>query len=262
MNNLLNLEIYKLFKRKSFYICFAILLFFGITNTITFSVMDKFLSLEELEALGMGYLLSTDFNSYILQILGDTDTILIILAVFTSLFISSDYSSGAIKNISSRGYSRLSIYLSKLVTVLFATLIYLVIYIVFITGISALIWGTSDFTAVLFKEALAIISTQIFIYLAMIAIYMLVGTIFENGALVVTINVGFTFLSVLIFQIVDLLLKSDLIIGKFWLTSMIAQIAHYKIDISEMTRVLITTGVYFIIAIVFGCIHFIKKDIK
>ena len=123
MIKLLNSNFYRLKKSMTFWVLLILMGYFGI------------FIYDNNNGLGM-----CDYNCIGKIILGFNTFIFIILPIFTSLFIGTEYSDGGIKNKIIKGHTRTNIYLANLLTSMIVSFIYSVIYIIFM-NIMGLIWG-------------------------------------------------------------------------------------------------------------------------
>ncbi len=116
MGQLFRFEFRKLFRQKSFYICGCVLIGLILLTAITLNMIYS-LSQGNMEAGGVTVSASDDGFLYtgIYMLVGavSSSNFTIVLAIFLSLFVCSDYTNGTLKNIIARGYSRTRIYAVK-----------------------------------------------------------------------------------------------------------------------------------------------------
>lgn len=129
MLNLLSADFYKLKKSKSFYICLVIL-----AAIVSYIIADFSSSAHIKEQLSPStfhwiYMLFEEkaFLPYFIPVLQ---------AIFITMLITNEYSTGTIKDSVSLGFGRTNIYLSKLFTVSVGTMIMMFVAI-FFTGITS-----------------------------------------------------------------------------------------------------------------------------
>ena len=103
MSRLLKFEFYKLIKNKAFIICSAITLGLNIFTVVAIKVITVLTNETFFPISGAGYMLLT---------LGSSFTM--IISVFTSLFVCSDYEQETIKNVYSRGFSRPNVFFCEI----------------------------------------------------------------------------------------------------------------------------------------------------
>ena len=110
MQELLKLEFRKLTKQKSLYICLAIMLSLILLSAIVYKVLMS-------TSIDMGDFV-TDLNNidgifFTLTTLSNAD-FFIILGIVVAITFCFDFEEHTIRNIFARGYSRTSLYFSKL----------------------------------------------------------------------------------------------------------------------------------------------------
>lgn len=112
MNKLVNFELRKLRKTKSFYKCLIISSVLAVLNALILkSAAD---TTGELYAAG----------SYILKYTS-SGMLTLIIGIFTAIFVTEDFSGGTIKNIYAKGYSRKVVYIAKYIASTISALIFL-----------------------------------------------------------------------------------------------------------------------------------------
>ena len=130
MGQLFRFEFRKLFRQKSFYICGCVLIGLILLTAVTLNMIYS-LSQGNMEAGGVTVSASDDGFLYtgIYMLVGavSSSNFTIVLAVFLSLFVCSDYTNGTLKNIIARGYSRTRIYAVKYMVSLAATTFYTIV---------------------------------------------------------------------------------------------------------------------------------------
>jgi membrane protein len=109
MRKLLRFEFRKLFRQKSFYSCNILLLIFIFLSAVISKVVVD--NAEELTVP-----LPTTFEMVRSALQGGN--VILILGVFTALFVCSDYTDGTMKNIYAKGYGRTNVYFSELIAVI------------------------------------------------------------------------------------------------------------------------------------------------
>ena len=117
MFNLLKLELHKLFKQPSFYICNLIIILISlISYIINITLVQSDISL--------------DFNNILINHLSNNN-LLLISGIFIALYSTKDYNEDTLKNIYSRGYSRNKVYLAKFLIILIFIFISFILSLLF-----------------------------------------------------------------------------------------------------------------------------------
>lgn len=121
MINILKVDFYKIFKAKSFYVIGAILTVLSAFSSYLYAK----LTLDSINEGGMFSLPGVElgfFNSFFANVQG----VFTYISIFVVLFMCSEFSNGTIKNIVTTGYPRENIYLSKFITSVVGSIIYMV----------------------------------------------------------------------------------------------------------------------------------------
>ena len=134
MFKLLNFEFRKLIRQKSFYICIAAMLALLVGSAYTTELMTAKSGVEDPSLSGISYLMEAISGSALSAV----------LAVFIPLFICEDYASGTIRNIVTRGFSRLEIFVAKLIAVLAATVLMTVVCLAAAYLVGTAFWGAGE----------------------------------------------------------------------------------------------------------------------
>ena len=134
MFKLLNFEFRKLIRQKSFYICIAAMLALLVGSAYTTELMTAKSGVEDPSLSGISYLMEAISGSALSAV----------LAVFIPLFICEDYASGTIRNIVTRGFSRLEMFIAKLIAVLAATVLMTAVCLAAAYLVGTAFWGAGE----------------------------------------------------------------------------------------------------------------------
>lgn len=174
MINLLRADFYKLRRSKSFYICLGIL-----AVVVVYIIIDFRSSAQIKEELSAStfhwiYMLFKEraFLPYFIPLLQ---------AIFISMLITSEYSTGTIKDSVSLGFGRSKIYMSKLITVSAGSIIMMIVA-VFTTGITSIfvfgIYGSFSMYDLLLLIRMLLI--QGLLYTAYGSIFLMIAFLIKN----------------------------------------------------------------------------------
>lgn len=126
MIKLLNAEFTRLRKSKSFWVGLAFSILFGFYIVlINYSVKKENAEKIEVEQLMLYYSI----------LMG------IVIAIFTSLFLSAEYADGAIRNKISIGHKRVHIYLSNLIITIVINVLFYILYLIVVASIGIPLFG-------------------------------------------------------------------------------------------------------------------------
>lgn len=172
MSRLLSADFAKLKKNKFFWLCMA-----GMAVFALFMKIMDYVSMREY---------SDSVPSFESLLLIYTLVIGFLMAAFVSLFVGTEYSDGTIRNKLIIGHTRVSIYLSNLITCFAAGVMMCLAYLIPALAVSALLCR-SDSTD--FRMLLLMILYSFVLTLAFTSLYTLAGMIFQNKALTAVITI-------------------------------------------------------------------------
>ena len=172
MSRLLSADFAKLKKNKFFWLCMAGMPVFALFMKIMdyVSMREYSGSVPSFESLLLIYALVIGF----------------LMAAFVSLFVGTEYSDGTIRNKLIIGHTRVSIYLSNLITCFAAGVMMCLAYLIPALAVSALLCR-SDSTD--FRMLLLMILYSFVLTLAFTSLYTLAGMICQNKALTAVITI-------------------------------------------------------------------------
>lgn len=271
MSSLIKADFKKFSKGKSLLVCSIIALAIGIGMTFlyhaVYDMMQSYLGGIDIDELfvitgtsDLSTALSdfpTDAWSTVQSLLGDT-TVILLLCIVITLFITTEYSAGTYKNSIARGYSRTAIYFSKLIVSLVAMAILTILYVVpsvFISNALYGSWGNADIGTVITTiliDILGLISVTVF--LTMLAFVIKTS----GGAIALTLVLIALVPSVL--EIVDIINK-DLNLSQYWLPSTLSLTSNFISGNTIWIPITISLC-YLVVSLIIGLFVFNKKDIK
>lgn len=267
MLNLLRADFYKLLRRKSFYICGIL----GIIVSCLAIFLENMEIIYNLQNIGMSFdSLPAMYRVYYTGVSAFTRTIAtggIFITIMVSMFVSSEFSFGTIKNIISSGKSRLKVYSSKLVMTLIITTIYTLLCGLagFITG--SIFWGTGEITRTEYLEIFRIIGLIIAVEFSMQSVFTMVGFLLRSTGAVITVNLIIETVLAGVLPLLNVLINKvfnvqDFNIMKYWPDTYLAVFNQFEIPTEQLTQGLIVCAVAFAVSTVIGMFTFQKRDIK
>ena len=169
MINLLRADFYKLKRSKSFIICSILAALY-----VTYIVIDFGSSAHIKEQLSPStfhwlYMFFEEraFLPYAIPVFQ---------AMFITMLITNEYSTGTIKDSVSLGFSRMKIYISKLITVSVGTILMLLISIFFIVITSIIVFGIyGSFSMYDFILLIRMFLIQVFLYTAYGSVFLMIA---------------------------------------------------------------------------------------
>jgi len=257
MSNLLKTDFYRLFRSKSFYIC----------GFIAFALFDLGLILiyllSNMAAVnGAEISVAKSGIEFGLNAFPDMDS-QIILSIIIGIFITSEFSHGTMKNVVSKGFSRIQIYFSKLITMIAAT--YMIILVTFLTGTigASIITGKiGDFSSNSIAKYARTIGIELLLYAALTALLVAVGMLIRNLGGVIAINiVGIIIFIPIILNILQAISNDKI---KFMDFTLMSNMSLYVVNAEPAAylRTFIVALAYFAVPTALGVFAFVKADVK
>lgn len=248
MGNLLRLEFTRLKKQKSFYICTIIMIALIFLSILTANALTNASPEIAAEFKGSG----------IESLIGgmNNSSFTLIASIFAILFVCEDFDQQTVKNIYARGYSRKSVYLSKMISVFVSTTVMFII-----VEITALAFGTVYFG---FGEPgnfkfLAVLGTQYIVTMANIALAFAIASVLRkngssiSGIILVPMLVG------VVCGLADSFLKiEDFTLTSLWLSNFMTDVSTLAVSAERMLVCLVGSMIYIPIFLIAG-LHFNKK---
>lgn len=260
MINILKVDLYKMFKAKSFYVIGIILAAFSALNAYAFAKI----SLDANEELLM--LINSNFFVVFMQ---NVDSVVTYVTLFVVLFMVSEFSNGTIKNIATKGYLRESIYFSKLIVGAISTLIYvavvaLSIYLPYIFVLRGHI--TNEFEMP--KYFINSFFIMLLHLLAYISIGLMIASLVRKSGLSVVCLFAFTSLVPFILDMLDKLLASNFetkfSLSKYFISGSLSYAisqADLGIPDKDILRIILVPICFFVASVAIGVTAFKKRDI-
>jgi ABC-type transport system involved in multi-copper enzyme maturation permease subunit len=175
--------------------------------------------------------------------------------IFIPLFICAEYSYGTIKTIIARGTSRLKFYFSKLITCIFAELVFVCVelLVMFTYGISALEFGTLPEDIVMRSAG------NILVGIASVCFYVAIANVFRYTSASLGANIFF-----LLASAGGIVVANNLMFSLF---SIKIDFRNYWIDTvlyagADQTTATVVALCYIIIPTIIGAYVFKKRDIS
>lgn len=260
MINILKVDLYKMFKAKSFYVIGIILAAFSALNAYAFAEI----SLDANEELLM--LINSNFFVVFMQ---NVNSVVTYVTLFVVLFMVSEFSNGTIKNIATKGYLRESIYFSKLIVGAVSTLIYvavvaLSIYLPYIFVLRGHITNEFEMPQY-FVNSFFIMLLHL---LAYISIGLMIASLVRKSGLSVVCLFAFTSLIPFILDMLDKLLASNFetkfSLSKYFISGSLGYAisqADLSIPDKDILRIILVPICFFVASVAIGVTVFKKRDI-
>lgn len=268
MSNVLSAEWVKLKKSKSYKVCFIITVALGFlvlgSLALTKSMFSEEMMQEMASEMGEAYsIYQNDLSgSMVLSQLFSGGDIQLVFAVFVSIFVAMEFSNGTIKNIASRGYSRIKFYLGKVIISSLAVTIMITGMLVVVTLVASLIWGFGHMQGVEALDILVFLLVQFCLNIAISLVFVAVAMVVQSNGVSIAINLVLVMLVPLVFTIIDLIFENEYNISQYWIGTTISEASLLPLDSGMIVKSLIVALVYGGLSTVLGGILFHNRDIK
>ncbi len=259
MIRLLRADFYKLFRAKSFYICGFIAAALSILGVV---LLNSSINSElGIDASLLGY------DGLYALITGISQATLFI-TIMNSIFVPSEFAHGTMKNIASRGFSRWSIYLSKLVVALFISVVYVLLCSVCSFALGSIMWGTGDIDRAMCLDIAKMLGLFLLAEAATQSIFIMFGFIVRHTGGTSFTNLGIIILApTLILPIINFGLSEwckleNFDISNYWPATYLSKYLSLDILQEDIITGIIVCCAFIVVTTVLGIFSFYKKDIK
>ena len=187
----------------------------------------------------------------------------LILAVIVSIFVVREFGTGAIKNLVGKGYSRSTIFLSKLLSTVVLSILFQVAaaMIAILIGIPFL--GSEGLSIINWTDIAIYTGLQILFGITAAGIFVLMGELTRNLAAAIAVSIGVLLFSTSATALLDLLCHQ---VGfeptKYWFLDLMSSCPLTEFDTEFLVRSVLVSIVWFVVAAVLGVLHFQRADVK
>jgi ABC-2 type transport system permease protein len=259
MISLLKSDFYKLFRTKAFYICGVLAAALSVLGVVLLNSALK--SELGIDASLLGY-------DGLYALTTGTSQVTLFITIMLSMFIPNEFSFGTIKNIASRGISRVNIYFSKIIIGAFIS----VVYTVFCAGASfaagSIMWGTGELTRAVYLDISRMLGLFLLAEITLQCIFMMVGffirqtggTVATNLAIIIAVpTIIVQFVNYIVYQVFKV---ENFSADKYWPSTYLTKYLSLDIAQSDINIGLIVCACYIVISLAAGIFFFWKRDIK
>lgn len=250
MGKLLHFEFHKLIRQKSFYICLAVAVAMLFISTYTTYLMKKdAVDVSQMGIDGMSVMIGAVSGG----------TLSMVIGVFVPLFVCEDYVSGTIRNIVTRGYTRLGIFSAKLIAVLFASAIMPVACMAagYLVGVLFCAPGAQPFDAYTVK----ILLCQLAVMLAEASLFYAVSTVLQKTGGAIAICLVMPMVLTIVLALADTALaEKEIQLSGYWLERVSGTLGSFEVTSDDMKKALLTALGYFVVTTVGSFVAVAKKE--
>lgn len=249
MFKLLNFEFRKLIRQKSFYICIAAMLALLVSSAYTTELMTAKSGVEDPSLSGISYLMEAISGSALSAV----------LAVFIPLFICEDYASGTIRNIITRGFSRLEIFIAKLIAVLAATVLMTAVCLAAAYLVGTAFWGAGEPS--LGSEQIKILLCQLAVIAAYATMFFAISSMLQKVGGSIAICLILPMAAVILLSLADAALaEREIELSGYWIENLGRSLASVEAEAEDIKKALIGAGCYFAASIAFSWLVIMKRE--
>lgn len=249
MFKLLNFEFRKLIRQKSFYICIAAMLALLVGSAYTTELMTAKSGVEDPSLSGINYLMEAISGSALSAV----------LAVFIPLFICEDYASGTIRNIITRGFSRLEMFIAKLIAVLAATVLMTAVCLAASYLVGTAFWGAGEPS--LGSEQIKILLCQLAVIAAYATMFFAISSMLQKVGGSIAICLILPMAAVILLSLADAALaEREIELSGYWIENLGRSLASVEAEAEDIKKALIGAGCYFAASIAFSWLVIMKRE--
>ncbi len=259
MINLLRADFYKLFRAKSFYICGAIAAALSLLGVVLLnSSINSDLGID---AALLGY------DGLYALITGVSQATLFV-TIMNSIFVPSEFAHGTIKNIASRGFSKWSIYASKLLVAIFISVVYVLLCSVCSFALGSAMWGTGEIDRVVFLNIARMLGLFLLAEVAVQSMFVMFGFLIRHTGGTSFTNLGITILAPsLLLPIINFGLREwfkleSFDISSYWPATYLTRYLSLDIFNEDVMTGIIVCCAFIVVTTALGIFSFYKRDIK
>lgn len=279
MLRLLSAEGYKLKKSKSFFVCAVVMvsvvvLMYGMMLLLdgvvqgeiengtagVFVTQEDQQALDELESGSVWEQISImDMMRQVFS--GNLASC--VLAVYVSIVVVSEYSSGMVKNIVGKGSSRTVIFMSKLIMAVLSSLLLLLISCAMVLACGMIFIGKSAFVGDFWQNAMVYVGMQMLLNAALAALYVLIAEVARCYAAGISASIGAAVFPTLLFTGLDVISeKYGLTLSSYWVVTRSETCPLSGITADFVLETVLVSAVWFLLSAGLGIWHFNKTDVK
>ena len=249
MFKLLNFEFRKLIRQKSFYICIAAMLALLVGSAYTTELMTAKSGVEDPSLSGISYLMEAISGSALSAV----------LAVFIPLFICEDYASGTIRNIITRGFSRLEMFIAKLIAVLAATVLMTAVCLAAAYLVGTAFWVAGEPS--LGSEQIKILLCQLAVIAAYATMFFAISSMLQKVGGSIAICLILPMAAVILLSLADAALaEREIEPSGYWIENLGRSLASVEAEAEDIKKALIGAGCYFAASIAFSWLVIMKRE--
>ena len=262
MVNILKSDFYKLSKNKAFWICTLL------SATVAVLVV---VAMQAGINRAMGNVQGGPITAIMADMVSGAGVLtiaipmgfhLIFIAVFVSVFVASEFQTGTIKNVLSRGAGRTEVFFSKFITTIVASLIMLTAFVLGVIITGTVLWGFDPNNQITILGFIIMLSLQSLTIIAFAALFTFTSMTLRGTGGAVAANVISVTMASTLFTAVSLLLPGDFNLSDYWLEWGVSNLATYAPASADVIQGIIIAVIWGVMSLVVGAMLFNKQDIN
>ena len=281
MLNLIRSDIFKLRKAKYFWILLFIniLLAVGTVYLLDFTYklagdsMEAQLTQEQAALDDAGMNVSVEgiptghdqlsASGQLLTFFAGNTTLL--MSVLISLFVGSEFNNGTVKIIASRNYSRLKIYLSKLLVGILASILFTLVFVLAATLTATALWGFGDVSGSYASQLLLKGALELLLGASYVSLFVMFSFLIRQNGGSLAANICFLEFTSLVVTLGEMLIHHFLgrtVTLSDYLPDMCMTALTQDPDRGTLMRAALVGFCFLLVPAVLGAASFQKRDIK
>lgn len=287
MINLIRGEFYKLFRSKVFVVLLFLSILFGIGSVmLTQMTMNMFkemdpVSIEQMDKItestgesqiGISFSSNMSYAEYEelysnyngvknFETSFGGNTFQVFILILTSMFIVIEFTTGSMKQIVSKGFSRTKILLAKFITLSVANILIMVLIVLLSFLIGGLHWGFGDIDMTTISQMSKLLGIQILGVIGYTALTMMIAYLFRSNAACITINFVVIMFSGLLIRFLELIFKHSEI-GPYWILNSIMSMNRFFLPGAEYLKSFLVITITGVICTLVSIFRFKRLEIK
>ena len=255
MKELIKLEFRKLTRQKSLYICLAIMLGLILMSAIIYKVLM-------VSNIDLGDFV-TDINNvdgifFTLTIISNAD-LFIILGIVIAITYCFDFDEQTIKNIFARGYSRKSLFFSKVLSIICATTFLFIACLLFSFVLGVIFFGIGEGSVL---SMFGLLGLQFLITLAYAMFFTLICVMCKKMSTAIVMNIIAPLVITLVLTLVDSIVKSQSFkIANYWLDGMVTNLTNINATTTSIIIAIVGSIIYMGIFVICGMLLSKKTEV-
>lgn len=281
MLNLIRSDIFKLRKAKYFWILLFIniLLAVGTVYLLDFTYklagdsMEAQLTQEQAALDDAGMNVSVEgiptghdqlsASGQLLTFFAGNTTLL--MSVLISLFVGSEFNNGTVKIIASRNYSRLKIYLSKLLVGILASILFTLVFVLTATLTATALWGFGDVSGSYASQLLLKGALELLLGASYVSLFVMFSILIRQSGGSLAANICFLEFTSLLVTLGEMLIHHFLdrtVTLSDYLPDMCMTALTQDPDRNTLLRAALVGVCFLLVPTLVGAANFRKRDIK